>query len=68
MANSNAQKRLSGDFPVKKKQIASKALNSYLNQLKIHYDLNDDDVAKILEHSLRERKGNINAKRWWHIL
>ncbi len=68
MANSNTQKRLSNNFPVKKTQIASKSLNSYLSQLKIHFNLNDEDVVKVLELSLKERKNNTLMKKWWHIL
>ncbi|MFW5804127.1 MAG: hypothetical protein ACOCWG_02730 [bacterium] len=36
-----------------KKQLALKALNSYLEQLKIHYDLTEGDLIKILKIVLK---------------
>ena len=68
MANSNIQKRLSNDFPVKKMQIAAKSLNSYLGQLKIHYNLNEKDVIRVLELSLKEKKNENVIKKWWRII
>ena len=68
MTNSPAQKRLYNNVLVKKKQSAAKALNNYMEQLKIHFDLNDRDIVKVLELALKERKKGNFIKKWWHIL
>jgi len=68
MTNSPAQKRLGNNILIKKKQNAAKALNNYMEQLKIHFDLNDRDIVKVLELALKERKKGNFIKKWWHIL
>ncbi len=68
MTNSPVQKHLSNTVLVKKKQNAAKSLSSYIEQLKIHFDLNDKDTVKVLEIALRERKNKNFIKKWWHIL
>lgn len=67
MTNSHVQKRSGNNILVKKKQNAARSLNNYLNQLKIHFDLNDLDIIKVLELALKERKNEIFIKKWWHI-
>jgi len=67
MANSPAQKRSCNTVPIKKNRDAAKSLNNYLNQLKIHFDLNDADVIKVLDLILKERKSESFVKKWWHI-
>lgn len=67
MANSPAQKRSGNNTIAKKKQNAARSLNNYLDQLKIHFDLNDIDVVKVLELALKERKNDRFIKKWWHI-
>lgn len=66
MTNFSAQQRLGN--PIKKKQNAVKALNNFLNQLKIHFDFNDNDIIKVLELMLKEKKHENFTKKWWHIL
>lgn len=68
MANSPVQKHLLNSVLVKKKQSAAKALNNYMEQLKIHFDLSDRDIIKVLELALKERKNEMFIKKWWHIL
>ena len=68
MINSSAQKRLGNSVLVKKKQNAAKSLNNYIEQLKIHFDLSNDDIIKVLELALKERRNEIFIKKWWHIL
>lgn len=68
MTNSPAQKQLGNSVLIKKKQSAAKSLNNYMEQLKIHFDLNDIDVIKVLELALKERRKGIFIKKWWHIL
>ncbi len=67
MDNFPAEKRLSENSLIKKRQTALKSLNNYLNQLNIHFDLNDEDVVKILESVIKTRKKNIFKKKWWHL-
>jgi len=50
-----------------KVQNAKKSLNNYINQLKLHFDLGDDDLIKVLEFCLKIRKKNNFVKKWWHI-
>lgn len=68
MANPDAQKRLSNNALVRKKQNAARSLNNYLDQLKIHFDLNDRDIIRVLELALKGRKNESFVKKWWHIL
>lgn len=68
MTNSPAQKRLGNSVLIKKKQNAAKSLNHYLDQLKIHFDLSDNDLVKVLELALKERRNENFIKKWWHIL
>lgn len=68
MTNSPAQKRSNNNIPVKKNQNAAKVLNNYMNQLKIHFDLSDRDIVKVLEAALKERRGANFIKKWWHLL
>lgn len=51
----------------KKKQSAKKSLFNYVNQLQIHFDLNDVDVVRVLESVVRNRKNNVNKKKWWQV-
>ncbi len=50
-----------------KKQLALKALNNYLEQLKIHYDLSEFDLVKILKFVLRVKRKNSFFKKLWNI-
>ena len=68
MTNSPTQKRICNSVIVKKKQNAAKALNNYMEQLKIHFDLSDNDIIKVLELALKEKRNGIFIKKWWHIL
>jgi len=68
MTNSPAQKRLGNNVLVKKKQNAAKSLNNYMEQLKIHFDLSDKDLVKVLELALKEKRNKNFIKKWWHIL
>ena len=68
MTNSPAQKRLGNNVLVKKTQGAAKSLNNYMEQLKIHFDLSDRDIIKVLELALKEKRNESFIKKWWHIL
>ena len=68
MSNFSAQQRLGNNAIAKKKQNAVKALNNYLNQIKIHFDFNDRDIIKVLELALKEKKHENFVKKWWHML
>lgn len=51
----------------RKRQQALRALYNYLNQLKIHFDLNDKDIAKILKHILKIKNKDSFMNRVWNI-
>lgn len=68
MANLQTQKRLSNNISCKKKQSAARSLNIYIDQLKIHFDLNEKDTIKVLEQALKERRKENIIKKLWRIL
>lgn len=52
---------------INKGKEAQKSLNNYLNQLKFHFELNDDEVLKILESTLKSKNNKNFIKKLWHI-
>ena len=51
----------------KKKADAKRSLNNYINQLKIHFDLHDEEVVNILDMVLKSKRNNCSVKKWWHV-
>lgn len=51
----------------RKKQQALKSLNNYLEQLKIHFDLSETDLIKILKIVLSVKNKNSLIKKLWNI-
>lgn len=47
-------------------QTAKKALESYLEQLKVHYELSDNEIIELLHLSFKSKKTD-SIKRWWNI-
>jgi len=39
----------------RKRQMALKSLCNYLNQLKLHFDLNENDIIRIIKQVLKEQ-------------
>ena len=68
MADYSVQHKLRNNAFARKKQNAVKALNNYLNQIKIHFDFDDKDIVKVLELTLKEKKHENFVKKWWHML
>lgn len=64
---SAAEKRLLKRLEIKKIQEAKRSLNNYVNQLKMHFNLNEEEVVKILHAVLALKKGNKLIKKWWQI-
>lgn len=62
-----AEKKFDYGNKNKKIQDVKKSLNNYLNQLKIHFDINDEDVLNILESIQKSRKKSNFGNPWWHI-
>lgn len=52
---------------IKKIQNAKKSLNNYINQLKIHFDLNDDEIFSIIKALFESKRNNNLLKKWWQI-
>lgn len=52
----------------KKRSNAETSLQSYLNQLRFHYDLSEKDIVIILKHILRIKNNNVFLKKVWNIL
>jgi len=51
----------------KSKNDAKRSLNNYIGQLKIHFELDEDDIIQIMENILKLRKNERLIKKWWHI-
>lgn len=51
----------------KKKQNVLKSINSYLSQLKMHFELSDEDLADIIKTVNAQYKKAISSKKWWQI-
>ncbi len=64
--DTNADKKY---FPnnSKKKQIAQKSITNYLNQLKMHFDLTDNELFDILKKIVAKQKNIISSKKWWNF-
>ncbi|EKE02018.1 MAG: hypothetical protein ACD_20C00435G0007 [uncultured bacterium] len=54
---------------VNRKQDAGKSLNSYINQLKIHFDLTDEEIRDVIKivFELHAENDNKFLKKWWQI-
>lgn len=50
---------------LKKKQTAIKSINNYLSQLKMHYELEDNELAEILKIVILPYKKISSIKKWW---
>lgn len=51
----------------KKRQMALKSTQNYINQLKFHFDLDESDVVKILKQIVREKNKDNFYKKVWNI-
>ncbi|MFA6989953.1 MAG: hypothetical protein WC197_07775 [Candidatus Gastranaerophilaceae bacterium] len=51
----------------KKKQDAKRSLNNYINQLKLHFDLDAKDIIEVIECVYKNNKNNVIEKKWWHL-
>jgi len=68
MGNYSAvEKRLIKRSEIKKIQDAKRSLNNYVNQLKMHFNLNEEEVVKILHAILIAKRNNNFIKKWWQI-
>lgn len=49
----------------KEKQLALRSLNYYIEQLKLHYNLTDNDVSSLLKSTIKiKNKSDIMNKLW----
>jgi hemerythrin-like domain-containing protein len=62
-----AEKQTDYNSKNKKYQDVKKSLNNYINQLKIHFDLNDEEIFKIVKSVEISRRNNFLVKKWWQI-
>ncbi len=51
----------------KKKQNVLKSINNYLSQLKMHFEISDEELADILKTISSQYKKSISSKKWWQI-
>ena len=53
---------------IKKKQFAIKSVNNYLNQLKLHYELSEQELFEVLKNIIsKQKKLAISSKKWWKL-
>ena len=62
------QKYLNQRETCRKRQQALKSLYNYINQLKIHFDLNEKDINSLLKHILRIKSKDNFIKKLWNII
>jgi hemerythrin-like domain-containing protein len=62
-----AERQFKDGLKVKKVQDVKKALDNFINQLKIHFDLDDNEIDRVLELLIKSRKKEITQKKWWQI-
>jgi hemerythrin-like domain-containing protein len=62
-----AEKKTDNNSKSKRNQDVKRSLNNYINQLKIHFDLNDEEMFNIVESVQRSRKNGNHTKKWWRI-
>ena len=51
----------------KKKIDARRSLNNYIDQLKIHFELEEKEIISILNSLTQSKKNKYFIKKWWHI-
>ena len=52
----------------KKKQLALKSVNNYLSQLKMHFELSDNELFDVLKSIISKQKTLvISSKKWWNF-
>ena len=54
-------------FDNNKRSDAKKSLSNYVGQLKMHFDLSDQELVNVLECVLKSKKNTNFFKKWWHI-
>ncbi|MEI7474603.1 MAG: hypothetical protein WCK67_07455 [bacterium] len=54
------------DKKTKKRNEAGRSLNRYIDQLKFHFELTDNDVLSVLNLIIKNRKEN-SSKKWWQL-
>ncbi len=62
----NAEKDFK-DNSYQRTQNAKKSLDSYIDQLELHFDLDEKAVYNILKSTLQTRKNKKLKKKWWQI-
>ena len=65
-----AEKQINIGNKIKQKRNldARKSLDNYINQLKIHFDLNEEDTIEIIKAAFEARAHNNGLlKKWWQI-
>ncbi|OGI17008.1 MAG: hypothetical protein A2255_10080 [Candidatus Melainabacteria bacterium RIFOXYA2_FULL_32_9] len=69
---------MGNDYPIAEKQTiktfnrkqnAKKSLNNYINQLKMHFDLTDDEIIDVIRYIFEQQTRNNSKflKKWWQI-
>lgn len=48
-------------------QNAQRSIESYISQIKIHFDIDDQEIINILDKILKSIKNNNTPKKWWRF-
>jgi hypothetical protein len=46
---------------------AKRAINKYMEEIKIHFDYNEKEIIEILENVINTRKKRCSYNKWWKI-
>lgn len=62
-----AEKQSDYNSKSKRNQDVKRSLNNYINQLKFHFDMNDEEIYNIVESIQKSRKASNYKNKWWHL-
>jgi hypothetical protein len=65
--NKSCEKFFKNNPESKRKQDAKRSLSNYINQLKLHFDLDAEDLVEVIAHVYKNNKNGLIEKKWWHL-
>lgn len=66
MGDFSAAEKKEGKSP-RRNQDVKRLLNNFLTQIKLHFDISDEDITQVLESLIRNRKNKYHQKKWWQF-
>lgn len=62
---SAAERKVGGN--ARKHQDVKRLLNNFITQIKLHFDLTDEDIIEVLDSLLKSRRDKYPQKKWWQL-